>query len=394
MSLSRHFYALDEVHAALQYSSTRNDRRETVFWCHELLRSGCASEAISTLFESWLWNNGAFGLAWLTVAEQLASDEVAEEDILLGAYQLSWIPFERRDHSVWHVLALSSQGVMPDRVTPKTPPYLPFEDANEVFMVRAMFQGKAYSAWWISRHLEDTRVWELLRWYVRYICPCYAERYMRLFDILENYPSLLGYSSGEYDVIVRCVAVLSACLSFEQQEKSWNPLPSMEMGVIEEWDNEIGRMVHRRYRIPSACLYGRCQRGRMKWSESTIGCLGDIEKGFIGCPFWEAALEEYQTDGVWRSNDAREAFYDRYLDVIPDEWTKEEKQKSHGDGVLGPNETIQLSKWARPFHTARLAWNASLVYNMGESDPLSISRCASSVISEEMLRPIHRKPIS
>lgn len=394
MSLSRHFYALDEVHAALQYSSTRNDRRETVFWCHELLRSGCASETISTLFESWLWNNGAFGLAWLTVAEQLASDEVAEEDILLGAYQLSCIPFERRDHSVWHILALSSQGAMPDRVTPKTPPYLPSEEANEVFMVRAMFQGKAYSAWWMSRHITDERVWELLRWYVRYICPCYAERYMRLFDMLENYPSLLGYSSGEYDVIVRCVAVLSACLNAEQQEKSWNPLPSMEMGVIEEWENEIGRMSHRRYRIPSACLYGRCQRGRMKWSESTIGCLGDIEKGFIGCPFWEEALEEYQTDGVWCSDDAREAFYDRYLEVIPDEWTKEEKQKSHGDGVLGPNETIQLSKWARPFHTARLAWNACLVYNMGESDPLSISRCASSVILEEILRPLHRKPIS
>ena len=388
MTLSRHFYALDEVHAALQYSSTRNDRRETVFWCHELLRSGCVGETISTLFESWLWHNGAFGLSWLTVAERLASDEVLEEDVLLAAYQLSWIPFEQRDHSIWHILALSSQGAPPDRVTSKTPPYLPSEDINEVFMVRAMFQGKAYSAWWMSRHISDERVWELLRWYVRYNCPCYAERYTRLFNVLENYPLLLGYSSDEYTVIVRCLAVLSACLNTEQQEKSWKPLPPMELGVVEE--SKIGRTA-RRYRIPSACLYGRCQRGRMKWSESTIGHLGDIEKGFIGCPFWEEALEEYQINGMWRSDDAREAFYDRYVMDVPDEWTKLEKQKSHGDGVLGPNETIQLSKWARPFHTARLAWNARLTYQTGESDPLSISRYALSSVQEEMLRPVHRK---
>lgn len=392
MTLSRHFYALDEVHAALLYSSTRNDRRETVFWCHELIRSGCVSETISTLFESWLWNNGAFGLSWMIVAERLASDEVVEEDVFLAAYQLSWIPFERRDHSLWHILALHAQGARPDRVTPKTPHYLPSDVANEVFMVRAMFQGKAYSAWWMSRHLTDARVWELLRWYVRYNCPCYAERYMRLFDMLENYPSLLGYSSDEYTVIVRCVAVLSACLSVEQQEKSWNPLPSIEAGLqtaIEEWEGEIGRMSHRRYRIPTACLYGRCQRGRMKWSESTIRCLGDLETGFIGCPFWEEALEEYQINGTWRSDDAREAFYDRYMmDNVPDEWTKDEKQKSHGDGVLGPTETFQLSKWTRPFHTARLAWNVRLMYDTENKDPLSISYCAPSVISEEMLRPV------
>jgi hypothetical protein len=220
---------------------------------------------------------------------------------------------------------------------------------------------------------------------------------MRLFDVLENYSSLLGYSSDEYHIITRCLAVLSVCLNDDQQEKSWSPLPSnMDTSLhtaLREWDAEMGRMSHRRYCIPTTCLYGRCLRGRMKWSESTVSYLGDIEKGFIGCPFWEEALEEYQINGSWSSDDAREAFYDRYLiDDIPDEWTKTEKQKSHGDGVL-PTETFQLSKWARPFHTARLAWGAILTYNTGHIDPLSITYSASSTILEEMLRPVHRRPM-
>ena len=384
MSLSRHFYALDEVHATLQYSSTRNDRRETVFWCHELLRSGCASEAISTLFESWLWNNGAFGLAWLTVAEQLASDEVAEEDILLGAYQLSWIPFERRDHSVWHVLTLSSQGVMPDRVTPKTPPYLPSEDANEVFMVRAMFQGKAYSAWWMSRHLDDARVWSLLRWYAVHICAVYADRYLAAFALLESYESLLGYRSSEYDVVIRCLAVLSLCLSTEQQAESWKEFHGVPL--VDE--KGLGTTAYRRYAIPTACLYGNCARGRMKWTESTVRQLGRIESEMSECPFWEEALAAYDLS----SEESREDFYGRYLSDVPDEWSAAEKKKSHGDGVLGPTESVTLAKWARRFHTARLAWNRSVSLHgeIGSLVDIVSSFPALSPVPEELLRPLRR----
>ena len=104
MPLSRHFYAVDEVHAALSYRTTGCDRAETLFWCQELLLSGYASETISTLFESWLWYKGPFCLAWLATAERLASNEVTEDDIRLSAYHLSWK--ECCDHSLWNILVL------------------------------------------------------------------------------------------------------------------------------------------------------------------------------------------------------------------------------------------------------------------------------------------------
>lgn len=389
--MSRHFYELDELHAALAYASTRNDRFETVFWCQELLNSGCVSETISTLFEAWLWQKGPFSLSWL--GDTLAGEEVTEEDVLLAAYQLSWISHERRDHSLWNILVLTASSAVPDRVTPLTPPYVPHE-CNEVFFCRALFQGKAYSAWWMSRRFSDARVWELLRWYVIHNCPVYADRYLVCFQRLQSYESLLGYTSPEYDVIVRCFAVLSVCLNDEQREESWRTLP-LEMGrhdVMAEWKTQLGNMAYRRYTIPTACLYGKTLRGRMKWSESTVSRLGCIEA--FDCPFWEEARRAYDLS----TDDGREDFYERY--DVPDEWSKSEKQKSHGDGLLGPHERVTLSRYSRTFlsHDARLAWNARKTVEQflegKEGDVTDVVHWFPSVteadVSPAMLTPVRR----
>ena len=39
MPLSRHLYSLDEVQAALLYTTTRNSPTEALFWCQELILS-------------------------------------------------------------------------------------------------------------------------------------------------------------------------------------------------------------------------------------------------------------------------------------------------------------------------------------------------------------------
>lgn len=359
MPLSRHFYSLDEVHAALSYSTTRNDRQETAFWCHELLLSGCISETISTLWEAWLFHKGPFCLSWLLHAwSTLGRDEIVEQDILLSADQLSSIPYQRRDHSLWHILSLSAGSHPPDRVTPKTPS-LPSSDPNEIYFVRALYQGKGYSAWWMAQHLSTVRVWVLLAWYTE-THSAYAAEYKTIWEALQGYEQLLGYRSEEYDTIILCAAVLSACLSPAQQDMSFQTLSNKP--VIRDLST-VGRMAHRRYAIPSACLYGHTKRGRSTWSTSTMNQLNRLD--LLGCPFWEEALAPYATCGIriqWNSDDAKEAFYDRYLlDDVPDEWTKAEKQKSHGDGLLGPSESVTLVKYTRLFlsHTPRLAWNTT-----------------------------------
>ena len=137
----------------------------------------------------------------------------------------------------------------------------------------------------------------------------------------------------------------------------------------------------------------------MKWSESTVSCLGALEKGWIGCPFWEEAVAEYQLNGRWQSDDAREAFYDRYLvDDIPDEWTKAEKQKSHGDGLLGPAQMPRLAVYSRRCHMARLAWNVgpivqSFLEKKEGCDPLDVVRWfpLPGEITVTLMQPVRRQ---
>ena len=90
MPLSRHFYSLDEVQAAIVYTGSRGIPQETVFWCREAVESGCVAEAIACLFESWLWYRGPFAMEWLVDAQcLLGGAEVTAEDVERMAERLS-----------------------------------------------------------------------------------------------------------------------------------------------------------------------------------------------------------------------------------------------------------------------------------------------------------------
>lgn len=416
MPLSRHFYSLDEVQSALQYTTTRNLPNESLFWCQELILSGCISEAISTLFESWLWHKGPFHLQWLICAwNTLASDELSEHDLLLSAYQLTLC--SQKDHSLFHILVHTAMNpVLPDRVTPKTPSVLPSEDEKEVYFIRAIFQKKAHSAWWISHYMDTPRVWELIEWYMyNSLSDEYRESYSKCFTALQNYDKLLGYKSEEYDIIVRCMMILSLCLSDEQQKQSFTSLPAeiekRYQTELNELSQKVGRKEYRSYSIPTMCLYGSTLRGCMKWTKNNMNQLNTVEPHLTGCPFWNTAIESYGVicengDIQWNSDESMEEFYTIYFpDDIPDEWTKSDKLRSHGDGVLGPNDSPNLYKFARTHLSkcSRLAWNRiSTTHDYLQRS--NITDCQLTVIlqhridlpilDESKLRPIHKRVIS
>lgn len=358
MPLTRHFYASDEVISALYYTASRRDIKETEFWCRELLVSGYSSEAISVLFESWLWQRGPFYLRWLLHAKTLTVDTVTEEDILRSAVELS--SYGEWDNSLLAVLS-STEGA--DRVTPKTPS---IKASDEIlYLYRALYQGKARSAWRMVQRLQSSwetnvcqmNIWEILKEYGRYLSTEYDE----VFGILEQYETLLGYRSDAYDTVILCFATLMLCLSDQKRKSSF--LPRMI-----KWSHmmiPIGRRAARMYSIPSVALYGIKQ----------TTALDDVEKYMKGCPFWDDVLEELDKD----------AFYDQYFpDDIPDEWTKPEKEKSHSSFRPDPSvEKYTRIHFSKP---ARLCWNS--VITMTDFHPISGIK---SGIYEINMKPLQRK---
>jgi hypothetical protein len=396
MPLSRHFYSLDEVQAALLYTTSRNNSTEALFWCQELILSGCVGESISTLFQSWLWNTGPMRLQWLIDASKtLATDELSEDDILLSTYQLSTIHHTNRDNSLWNILVLIAQNPdrMPDTVTRKTPHVIPSEDEKEVYFVRAMFQGKSQSAWWIAQYIEPDRIWTLLDWFAENIHSKFISQYKTCLEALQNYEKLLGYKSDEYDIIVRCAAILMMCIGSDKQNDSFKEqvleIDKNNLQTLNELATSVGRRERRVHQIPNACLYGTTQRGRSKWSQTNYQQLYNVEKYLVGCPFWDEVLEEYAdvSEGgeiKWHNDDKMEEFYEKYFpDDIPDEWSKKDHQKSHGDGVLGPTDKPTIWKYSRNFMSKipQLAWNTTKIIN-SYLEKVEISDCSVERIIE------------
>lgn len=321
--LTKNLYSLDEVQACLFHT-------HDLFWCEELIVSGYIGETISTLFQSWLWNIGSIRLQWLVDAwKTLASDEISEKDILIAAYKLSQC---EKDNSLWNILILTMDPSMPDTVTHKTPPFASGND-KEMYFMRAIFQGKARCAWWISQFIEEDRVWFLLDLFTpNSTC----------LEAFKNYERLLGYRSDEYDTIIRCAAILM-CIGYKDSFKEFN-VPKIIMSSS-----------YRKYSIPIPYIYGTTVRGRSKWSTNNMDQLNF--ENLRGCPYWEEAAKEapemYEED-----------FYDKYFPNGFD-WSQEEKEKSHGGGVLGPNEKVSLWKYSRNFmsNMSRLAWNTTKSVN-------------------------------
>jgi hypothetical protein len=380
MPLSRHFYSLDEVLSSLLYTTSHNTPGEALFWCQELVLSGSISEAISTLFQSWLWHTGPMRLQWLVNVwrSSLITEELTEDDILLATYRLAAIHQNQRDNSLWNILVLTMENPskMPDRVTRKTPPICDeIVDKKELYFIRAMFQGKARSAWWISQYLAVDRVWVLLNWFLKNIPSVFKEEYKVCLEALQNYELLLGYKSAEYDIIVRCAAINMMCIPHKRQELSFKVEPEIDMRnaqILNELELSVGRRERRVHKIPTACLYGTTVRGRLNWTQNNYTQLYNIEKYLIGCPFWDEVILKYANvlnSGTiqWHSNDTMEKFYDKYFpDDIPDEWTLLDQQQSHGDGILGPTDKVKLSKWSRTFMSKlpHLAWNTTKATNI------------------------------
>jgi len=147
------------------------------------------------------------------------------------------------------------------------------------------------------------------------------------------------------------------------------------------------------------CLYGITRRGRIPRTTSTLESLHDVEKGMRGCPFWEEAMEPYQTGGQWTSDEAMEQFYEAHFpDDIPDEWTRAEKEKSHGPGVYG-GEAHTLEGYGQRmfFSTTRLVWLRrkipSVALSLTPFDDLLALEPALTPVSETAWNPVHKRRV-
>lgn len=388
--ITRHFYEVEEVVAALHWSMLLGRTKEAAFWSQELLDSDLLDILQEEIQKIWLW---FFGIGCLS-----ALPDLENEEILLTVCGLCRLPKERRDRSVLALLLLGLETKQPDRVS-----YFPkleslFQELQcsqlEQTFLAAVYQGKTRLAFALSRPLwqiSPQRVYTLLQ-------KIQIVKHNSL-EVAESLTLLELWETPKW--AVRACAIAAVCLDKKRLLQSLQPLnrslPAEIQTSLSEWKDLLGRRKRRAFKIPIECLYKRTQRGCLSNKETNLSNLYRLNHHSLeeqGCPSWKRILEE---EVPWLDDDRHEEFYDTYFpDDIPDEWSRADQEKSHGYGCLinneTPNEGKYRDRWFRNLPT-RAYWflNKDLQKNTAEDLESDYEKPWHQVVSTWCLTPVKKR---
>jgi hypothetical protein len=355
MSLSRHFYDLIEVQSALAYCLINRRPSEACFWLLELIDSNETSIALATMIELYLVRYGCNRLVWLLEARQATMGGFIDPDKLIElCYGLATLGPEAIDisliaSSIVYVHDASSS-VPPVRSIPDVPG-LPIGTALENYIMKALATGNVRAAFWAVHYSNDESIVKICNHYRLNMAP----KIGNCFDSLRNLNTWSGLDYSPRIHLLLCFMLITfahkpaaiIAQSFEGLRR-----PSAHINdEIAEWDELVGRRERRIYAIPRDCLYMSTWRGMMPYTKTTINQINNMGANpqltysvINECSYWREIFESHgcNTDDTW------EAFCEwAFPDDIPDEWSAEEKAKSHGPGISNPGEVPMWRRYLR-----------------------------------------------
>lgn len=295
--LTQHLYRVDEVCAALKWAVLTGRTVETLFWAVEL------DEAALRTTLTRIWE--LFFCLHLTVGEQIRNADVA-------TLQTIAVAFAARTYTTDSTaLCLLRLGAGIEHEIDRTTVAAPGATREERAFRAACRQGKSLYAWTVAR-ASWPGAWD-------WVVP--DARWM------------------DNTWMSRAIAVAATCFPVRPTVAA---RPAWVDERLAEWSTLSPRK-RRVYRIPWECLYGETERGRLRTNETTDSELTtNFETALADSPFGAPPLED----------EAREAYFDTHFpDDIPDEWSRADREKSHGSGSLMKTESFDDAKYMRRWFT-------------------------------------------
>jgi hypothetical protein len=295
-SLTRHLYRFEEVRAAFLYCIKCRRRLEAIFWLTELEESCYGGEARRLLFVAWFLFVGVRRVSWLHSWAQVSSTREGRLELAVALARCS-----ERDSSLWLLLWA---GCLVEPLGPTT--------GSLVCQWRSLFDK------------EDDVVWTKL------LSSSTDERLDTCLEALQE--DMRGYAT---------LAKVAGCCLCGIQGKwpkgTWEGAAKRRNEDVEkalaEWSAEKSLRRRRVYSIPYDCLFGMTWRGLGGNTGPELLGLGEAQ--FKSSPWWKKVLP---TEGL-DDDSAKEGFWDTYFHWVtcdhPDEWSKADRAKSHGEGVSG-----------------------------------------------------------
>jgi hypothetical protein len=356
MLFTRHFYRADEVKAALQMCILKRRSEEALFWSLELLESEEFRVLKDALFNTWFHCIGLANIHILTNILELVEDE---NTVFTLVYSLC---YTKRDCtlSVMYLYGLTNTTYKNRNIIFNLPEDLVQSDAHMDTYIRACALGKYLDAWMLSIVLWKKNIHEFNKKLLHYkynnnvICTIYTQ----LQDA--------NFINRWY---LRCSIVGILCFAEKHYTEPINYLKSYTscLGEIQLWKSLITKRKRRIYAIPKDCLYGRTYRGTMTYNENNDEELHEPPYILQNQIIYHSIIEQYGSYESFYNEDNYDMFMDWYFpDDIPDEWSLEDRKKSHGIGINQKGDTPSLRKYFNRWVDLKSdckIWNKELIVN-------------------------------
>ena len=370
MPLTRHLYELDEVVSALQIC-LRNRWPRGLFWLWELVVSKEETLARTTLREAWLYRGGgvdptllelegrwvelytrvseAMGAAGNLTAERFLNmtTELAERPTMTP------IASPRAEQRRRQRAAAFVAGLDPAETIDK-------EDAVNFWISfdSACRQGRRIDAVWLlqaAQMLSADAIWSALTIAARGGAgPAIA---------------LMRKAAGPHplQILFQTNAALHLCIPTASRVPPAWTCRSHDVAMWASWDAMVGRRPARIYPIPVEALHAETTRGQIPSKYTNIEDVrAPVPLLSDGCRFWQeavlaAGITVDEDSFAFPTDTALEAFYDRHFpDDIPDEWSKQDQEKSHGRGCQEKAFPPPFAVKIREEAVSRRAWNCGI----------------------------------
>ena len=328
--LTRHFYRAEDACAALQYAIHSRKPYEAVYWAKEL--SEYKDLLQKTLFMSWFYSIGLDDISMI----QTIKNPTLESVFQMGSS-------ESRNSTLFYMFlngALNKEYSTKKSLVKLSSSLIQSNKDIDVWIRNTLF----------NRYLES---WQssLKVWDNDSFIPIIHQFILTKFDnptsILETFETIYEFESVDI-VYRRCAIIGILCMNDSQiNSSSYKPVPSDLSLYLEYWNSVYGRRSGRVYSLPNECFYGKTKRGTMKKDETNIQELYDPISLIQNQTIYKKILDVFETFKAFQDDSAQyEAFFNYYFsDDIPDEWSLEDKQRSHGNGVLEKDERPSLEKY-------------------------------------------------
>ena len=393
MPLTRNLYREDEVLVALQWCILKGRLQESIFWAQEAIDSELTLDLLQTLFYVWMNFAGAAYIPWFywfnETVQTIRSGTISQEDIQYLVISLA-IGIKNTGDSTVFALLGSGFAQHHDQHTgfailPKSLAYL--KGPGRLFATTLKL-GKLALAWSFAdwQNPEILSIMEEIS--KEKHSPLERGAFLKTLSILSEQFDPIWKPEWTWFVRALGVAVVGS------KEQILFKAPKKEIPIeLQIFQTDLKNLVTQRekrlYTVPQDCLYWFTERGSLRVNQTTEDELtNNLEYALEGSSFWDQHLDLLKTDSD------REEFYTTYFNSdIPDEWSKADRQKSHGGGSvpIGPvNYRIMLdttfNRWFRI--PSRGIWNGLefALTNFKEwSNPVNIESEIHKKYSERIL---------